>query len=85
MNDSPDPRLAIGLNSGTWVLNEWPQGSGTGDLLVLDGNSNMLLDLASVPLDFLDEVTCGTSLSGSGTRYGPPRSDIVYSLWFGCS
>lgn len=85
MDDSDDPRLAVGLDSGSWILNEWPIGSGSGAIFILDGNSNILVNLNSVPLNFLDLITCGSGLSGNGVHQGPPRSDIVYSLWFGCS
>jgi hypothetical protein len=85
-NDSNDSRLTIGVASGPWVVYEDSPGSGSWTLYILDqANSyDILVELYALPSNFLDVITCGASLSGNGWHQGPPASDLVYNLWFGC-
>jgi hypothetical protein len=85
-NDSNDSRLTIGVGSGPWVLYEASPGSGSWTLYILDQANSyaILVELYGLPSNFLDVITCGTSLSGNAWHQGPPASDLAYSLWFGC-
>lgn len=85
MNDSDDPRLAIGIDSGAWSLDEFPVGSGAGAMAIVDDSDNLLVILNDVPLNFMDLVGCFSGLSGPGFHFLQPRADLVYSLWFGCT
>jgi hypothetical protein len=85
-NDSDDSRLAIGAASGPWVFYEDPPDSGSWTLYIFEAKSNKdLVELYGLPSNFLDLITCGSGLSGKGWHQGPPKSDTVYSLWFGCA
>jgi hypothetical protein len=82
-NDSTDPRLAIGVASGTWFVFD-PDGDGFGDLEFSGSDLVLLVLLNGVPIHFLAQITCGSGLSGQGWHPGPPQSDLVYSLDFLC-
>jgi hypothetical protein len=82
---SSDPRLALATGAGSWAVNEESAGSGRWVLYLFDAESLViLLELHGLAPDFLDRVGCGRGLSGTGWRQGPPSSDVVYDLWWGC-
>jgi hypothetical protein len=88
-NDSPDSRLTIGVESGDWFLNPYPDNPDYGDLVIIGildpGTSMRLLTLFNLPWNFLAHIGCGSGLSGEGSHDRQPVTDVVYSLWFGCN
>ena len=83
MSDSTDPRLSLGVSSGVWALNEYPEGSWTA--YICDNDWRVLLDLYGLTGEFLNQITCGTGMAGDGWHQGPPSSNVVYQLWWGCA
>jgi hypothetical protein len=88
-NDSPDSRLTIGVTDGTWYLTPYSDDDNHGDVDLYgtdDSGSvgNRVATLFYLPWDFLAHIGCGFGLSGDGSHPGPPATDIVYSIWFGC-
>ena len=87
-DDSPDSRLTIGVESGSWFLTPYSDDPNHGDLDIIgtpDPSTMVrLVTLFNLPWNFLAQIFCGGGLSGEGSHVGPPTSDLVFSLWFGC-
>lgn len=82
--NSDDSRLRISSNSGSWGL-AYDKTTGWTVYIVDDNWSIILVELYGLNENFLENISCGSGISGSAWHQGPPSSDLVHRLWFGCA
>ena len=87
VDDSSDSRVTVGNSNGIWFLANGSDDDGdTATLYVArPSDQRILFELYGVNRKTLSMMSCGSGFGGNGWHQGPPKSNIVFSLWYGCA